>query len=141
MYSRPGMPTEEITLGELFKSAGYATGLFGKWHLGYSKDTIPPAQGFDESYGMYGGVIDSYSHYTGYEGTNRHDLWKNGKEVFEPDTAAVGRAFIAEENAVFLMMEFEWLPSFLGKEKSLKIRYAINWFLELAEVPAKIGCF
>jgi len=84
MYSRPGMPTEEITLGELFKSAGYTTGLFGKWHLGYSQDTIPPAQGFDESYGMYGGVIDSYSHYTGYEGPNRHDLWKNGKEVFEP---------------------------------------------------------
>ncbi|MDR2115628.1 MAG: sulfatase-like hydrolase/transferase, partial [Planctomycetaceae bacterium] len=84
MYSRPGMPTEEITLGELFKSAGYTTGLFGKWHLGYSEDTVPAAQGFDESYGMHGGVIDSYSHYTSYEGPNRHDLWKNGKEVFEP---------------------------------------------------------
>ncbi|MDR1492571.1 MAG: sulfatase-like hydrolase/transferase [Planctomycetaceae bacterium] len=84
MYSRPGMPTKETTLGELFQSAGYTTGLFGKWHLGYSQDTVPSAQGFDESYGMHGGVIDSYSHYTGYEGPNRHDLWKNGKEVFEP---------------------------------------------------------
>jgi arylsulfatase len=38
----------EVTLGELFKSAGYATALAGKWHLGASEISWPTRQGFDE---------------------------------------------------------------------------------------------
>jgi arylsulfatase A-like enzyme len=37
----------EITLGELFKSQGYATGYVGKWHLGASEISWPTGQGFD----------------------------------------------------------------------------------------------
>lgn len=40
------LPLEEVTLAELFKQAGYATGLFGKWHLGRA-DHSPERQGFD----------------------------------------------------------------------------------------------
>ena len=40
------LPQEEITLAEMLKSAGYATGLFGKWHLGGS-GFGPQEQGFD----------------------------------------------------------------------------------------------
>ena len=40
------LPIEEVTLAELLKSAGYATGLFGKWHLGESHFG-PAEQGFD----------------------------------------------------------------------------------------------
>ena len=39
---------KEITLGELFKSVGYATGYTGKWHLGKEKQSWPTNQGFDE---------------------------------------------------------------------------------------------
>ncbi|CAH2408084.1 arylsulfatase [Mesorhizobium ventifaucium] len=38
----------EVTLGELFKSQGYATGIVGKWHLGASEQSWPTRQGFDE---------------------------------------------------------------------------------------------
>jgi arylsulfatase A-like enzyme len=39
----------EVTLGELFKSQGYATAIAGKWHLGASEQSWPTRQGFDET--------------------------------------------------------------------------------------------
>ena len=41
-----------ITMGELFKGAGYATAIFGKWHLGAEPQSLPTAHGFDEFYGI-----------------------------------------------------------------------------------------
>src|SRR5215471_6307618 len=41
-----------VTMGDLFKSAGYATAIFGKWHLGEEPQSIPTAHGFDEFYGI-----------------------------------------------------------------------------------------
>jgi arylsulfatase A len=78
-----GMPGSQYTMGELFKDAGYRTAHIGKWHIGYTKDTEPNAQGFDYSFGFMGGCIDNYSHYFYWEGPNRHDLWKNGEEIYE----------------------------------------------------------
>ncbi len=80
---QPGMPTEEVTLAELMKSAGYATGHVGKWHLGFTPETLPNGQGFDSSFGHMGGCIDNYSHFFYWNGPNRHDLWRDGKEVFQ----------------------------------------------------------
>ena len=42
------LQASEVTLGELFKSVGYATGMTGKWHLGASEQSWPTRQGFDE---------------------------------------------------------------------------------------------
>jgi arylsulfatase len=39
-------------MGELFKDAGYATAIFGKWHLGSAPQSLPTAHGFDEFYGI-----------------------------------------------------------------------------------------
>lgn len=78
-----GMPTEEVTMGELFQSHGYRTAHVGKWHLGYTPETMPNGQGFDSSFGHMGGCIDNYSHFFYWNGPNRHDLWRNGKEIFE----------------------------------------------------------
>ena len=41
-----------FTMGELFKSVGYATAIFGKWHLGSGPQSLPTAHGFDEFYGI-----------------------------------------------------------------------------------------
>ncbi|MEZ5301649.1 MAG: sulfatase-like hydrolase/transferase [Verrucomicrobiales bacterium] len=79
-----GMPSEQITMAELFKGAGYATAHIGKWHLGYTPETMPNAQGFDYSFGHMGGCIDNFSHFFYWTGPNRHDLWRNGEEIHEP---------------------------------------------------------
>ena len=39
---------KQVTLAELFKSRGYATGMAGKWHLGEELQSLPTSQGFDE---------------------------------------------------------------------------------------------
>jgi arylsulfatase A-like enzyme len=79
-----GMPTEQYTMAEMFKDAGYKTAHIGKWHLGHGEDKQPNAQGFDYSFGHLVGCIDNYSHFFYWEGPNRHDLYRNGKEVFYP---------------------------------------------------------
>ena len=47
-----GMPSEEITLAEALKEQDYATGCFGKWHLGDLKGHLPTDQGFDKYFGI-----------------------------------------------------------------------------------------
>ncbi|WP_165226651.1 sulfatase [Aquisphaera insulae] len=42
------LPSSEVTLAERFRRAGYATGIFGKWHLGNKAGSKPEDQGFDE---------------------------------------------------------------------------------------------
>lgn len=79
----PGMPTEQITIAEVFKSAGYQTAHIGKWHMGFTPETMPNGQGFDHSFGHMGGCIDNYSHFFYWKGPNRHDLWRNGKEIYK----------------------------------------------------------
>ncbi len=79
-----GMPGRQFTLAELFKSAGYNTAHIGKWHMGYTDETMPNAQGFDYSFGFMGGCIDNYSHFYYWGGPNQHDLWRNGTEIWEP---------------------------------------------------------
>src|SRR6476619_4964720 len=46
------LPARAFTMGELFKGAGYATAIFGKWHLGCAPQSLPTAHGFDEFYGI-----------------------------------------------------------------------------------------
>jgi len=52
----PGGPNtlsgKAYTLGELFHDAGYATAIFGKWHLGEDPQSLPTAHGFDQFYGI-----------------------------------------------------------------------------------------
>jgi arylsulfatase A len=97
---RPGMAPAEITIAEMLRVAGYATGHVGKWHLGYSPETMPLGQGFDFSFGHMGGCIDNYSHFFYWDGPNRHDLHRDGREVYAP-----GRFFadlMVEEAASFM---------------------------------------
>ena len=57
-----GLNPDEITIADLLKQGGYATGCFGKWHLGDQPEFMPLAQGFDEYQGI------PYS----------NDMWVNG---------------------------------------------------------------
>ena len=59
-----GLNPDEITIADLLKQGGYATGCFGKWHLGDQPEFMPLAQGFDEYQGI------PYS----------NDMWVNGNK-------------------------------------------------------------
>jgi arylsulfatase A-like enzyme len=47
-----GLTQWEITIAELLSGQGYATGHFGKWHLGSAQGRLPTSQGFDEWFGI-----------------------------------------------------------------------------------------
>ncbi|MBT29390.1 MAG: sulfatase [Thalassobius sp.] len=81
---KAGLPTEEVTMAEYFKEAGYSTALVGKWHLGHHKDKVPNSQGFDYFFGHQRGCIDNYSHFFFWAGPNKHDLYRNNEEVLYP---------------------------------------------------------
>ena len=65
---RPG----EVTIAEIFKDAGYATGIFGKWHNGSHYPSDPVGQGFDTFVGFMAG------HWNNYFDTN---LESNGGDI------------------------------------------------------------
>lgn len=86
--STPGggahMAADLPTIAQMMHAAGYATAHIGKWHLGFTPETMPNARGFDYSFGHMGGCIDNYSHFFYWDGPNRHDLYRDGKEVYYP---------------------------------------------------------
>jgi len=47
-----GIAAEELTLGEVFQDAGYATKCIGKWHMGHKEEFFPVKHGFDEYFGI-----------------------------------------------------------------------------------------
>jgi arylsulfatase len=55
-----GMTQWEYTMAEMLSDAGYATGMFGKWHLGDSPGRYPTDHGFDEWYGIPNTTDESY---------------------------------------------------------------------------------
>ncbi|HEX9792501.1 MAG TPA: arylsulfatase [Planctomycetota bacterium] len=73
---------EETTIAELLKAAGYATGIFGKWHLGDCAPMRPQDQGFDFALVHRGGGIGQPSDPPGGEGRYTDPvLLKNGERV------------------------------------------------------------
>lgn len=61
-HAHTGLPLEVTTLPEMLKGAGYTTGMFGKWHLGYELPYLPTRHGFDEFRGLLTGDGDHHSH-------------------------------------------------------------------------------
>ncbi len=50
--SKNGLHPEEMTIADVVKQKGYATAMYGKWHLGHLPEFLPTKQGFDEWYGL-----------------------------------------------------------------------------------------
>ncbi len=79
-----GLPPEHPTLPSMLKSAGYATALIGKWHLGFEPNFGPLMSGYDEFFGPLSGGVDYFTH---CDSRGVHDLWQSEtnivKERFE----------------------------------------------------------
>jgi len=81
--SRTGMPLSEITLADLLKKEGYKTGVFGKWHLGLTKEYHPCSRGFDEFYGFLGHGAHDYFDLTIRENAddNHQSIYRNFTKI------------------------------------------------------------
>ncbi len=82
----------EIVLPSRLREAGYATGMFGKWHIsGHNRDEkfyrerLPTRYGFDEFRGLMSGYVDFINHLT-HQG--RPDWWNGGQFVSEDGYAS-----------------------------------------------------
>ena len=75
------LQAKEVTLGELFKSQGYATGIAGKWHLGSSEISWPIRQGFDE---YHAGVLETTDGTLYRDGMQRAGLPEAAIAAVEP---------------------------------------------------------
>ncbi|MAS96331.1 MAG: arylsulfatase [Verrucomicrobiales bacterium] len=95
--SRHGINPEETTLAEVCKSKGYATAIFGKWHLGDAEKFLPPNHGFDEYFGI------PYS----------NDMWPNHPTAkhFPPLPLISGTEILREADEHDQRMMTTWLTS------------------------------
>ena len=75
-----GLPENETTFASHLKKAGYRTGIFGKWHLGYQPRFNPTRFGFDEFRGYLSGNVDYLSH---IDQADIADWWHGAK--LEPE--------------------------------------------------------
>jgi arylsulfatase A-like enzyme len=57
-----GLPSRGVSLPQLLRRRGYATALFGKWHLGYKPRFAPNAHGFEEFFGFLAADLDYFAH-------------------------------------------------------------------------------
>lgn len=71
-----GLQKNEITLGQCLQTAGYRTGMFGKWHLGYQRQYNPTFRGFEQFVGYVSGNVDYFAH---LDGTGVFDWWQNAE--------------------------------------------------------------
>lgn len=106
---KSGLPVTEKTIADRLRSAGYVTGLVGKWHLGSSEEMHPQQRGFDEFFGFLGGA-HSYFDPAGILRGTAPDTTSDDKER-EYTTDAFGReaeAFIERHRAKpwFLYLSF-----------------------------------
>ena len=76
-----GLHVAETTFAERLQQAGYATALFGKWHLGYESRYNPIHHGFDRFRGYLSGNVDYFSH---VDQMGFYDWWEGDQQVEEP---------------------------------------------------------
>jgi arylsulfatase A-like enzyme len=108
-----GVSLNEITIAQIMKSAGYATGMIGKWHIGEARGYYPSDRGFDEFFGMAAGgstyivdpkPTDEFYTYPGADAaertTNEPDPRLATMSPKERLVAARGRAPITRNHAV-----------------------------------------
>ncbi|MBR5531871.1 MAG: arylsulfatase [Bacteroidales bacterium] len=92
LYPEGQQPMKEgtYTIGSLMKDAGYTTGIFGKWGLGYPRSVSTPNEmGFDEFYG-YNCQRQAHTYYPQH-------LWHNNDSISIPENLNNGRVIFSQD--------------------------------------------
>ncbi len=76
---RLGLPAKQVVLPSALKPAGYACGVFGKWHLGYEPQFNPMEHGWDDFFGYMGGNVHYFNH---RETSDLHVLYRGRLPVY-----------------------------------------------------------
>jgi len=117
------LPVTGTALPALLKKSGYATGLFGKWHLGFDPKIGPNAHGFDEFFGFLSGATNYYTH---RDGSGAPDLYENTTPVETP-------AYLTDEisrRAVAFIERHKSEPFFV------EVAYnAVHWPFQPPDLP------
>lgn len=93
-WSTNGVNPSETMMPESFKSNGYQTAMFGKWHLGMSQESyVPNKRGFDYFYGHLNTEVDYFPPYKNQGGA---DLQRNGVSV-AADTKGYATDLLADD--------------------------------------------
>ena len=121
--SRKGMPLNEKTIAQYVKEENYATGIFGKWHVGLEYDYRPLQRGFDEFYGFLGHGAHSYFDLN-CDSADEHVCMYRNNEIIEDEGYLTD--ILAEESVRFIDVH--------AKEKNPFLLYlpfnAVHWPLE-----------
>ncbi len=110
IHERERLTLDAVTLAEILRSAGYTTGIFGKWHLGDEPDRWPDKRGFDEMFiHGAGGIGQSYPGSCGDAPGNKYFdpvILHNGK--FEKTSGYC--------TDVFFSQALKWIEQVKGKK-------------------------
>ena len=111
-----GLTNWEITIAELMSSQGYATGMFGKWHLGDVHGRFPTDQGFDEWYGIANTTDESE-----YSSQFQYDPNVGTKPVIQESTNPHKKHYHAHKQTIT-----EVLESSYGKKPKTVKKYNVD---------------
>ena len=103
ILQRERMALDVFTMPQALQSAGYATGLFGKWHLGDEEDRLPQSRGFDEVLMHGGGGIGQYK-YGDFEANTENVYFDN--VLLHNDTIVQTKGFCTD---VFFSAGLAWI--------------------------------
>lgn len=112
-----GLPLTETTLPDRLKATGYATGMVGKWHLGYAAKFHPLQRGFEEYFGFLGGAHS----YIDWEGDKANRILRGTGPVVEQTylTDAFGREAVA----------------FIDRHKTTEKPFFLYWTFNAVHLP------
>lgn len=118
-----GLPATGSSLPALLKTNGYATGLIGKWHLGWKPEFGPNAHGFDEFYGFLSGAHDYYG--GGGDG--------GGADLYENTTPVAPSGYLTDE---ITRRAVSFITRHAGGRFFLEVAYnAVHWPFEPPDRP------
>jgi arylsulfatase A len=101
-----GLPAEQTVLPGALKDAGYACGIFGKWHLGYEPKFHPIEHGWDAFFGYLGGNVHYFEH---HELSDLHVLFRDR----EPTQAEGYMTHLITDASIEFMQRQRERPFFL----------------------------